>query len=78
MKPSKLIKIADQNLQNKINCSIVFNYLRKHWYTSRAEISKGLNISAPTLLRIVEKLIKDGYIIKSGEIKTGSGKKATW
>ena len=67
---------ANANLQNEINISIIFNYLREFGPTYRAKISKDLNISAPAVSRAVEKLAEKGYVIEEGEIKTPSGKKA--
>lgn len=67
---------ANANLQNEINISIIFNYLRQFGPTYRAKISKDLNISAPAVSRAVEKLSEKGYVIEEGEIKTPSGKKA--
>ncbi len=75
MKSLKLSKTASSKLQQKINVSIIFNYLRENEKISRAKISKDLNISAPAVSRIIDKLIKDKYAIKSEKLVTKSGKR---
>lgn len=77
MKSLKITRTANSNLQNKINKSIIFNYLREHGSTYRAKISKSLDISAPAVSRVVEQLIEDGYILETDKVKTVSGKPPT-
>ncbi len=77
METLRVAQTANANLQNKINVSVIFNYIREHGPTYRARISKDLNISAPAVSRIIEKLISDGYVIETSKIKTGSGKRPT-
>jgi predicted NBD/HSP70 family sugar kinase len=68
---------ANANVQNQINISIVFNYLKGHGATYRAEIARGLGLSAPAVSRAVEQLMEQGYVIESGTGVTDSGKKVT-
>ena len=75
MKTLKIAQTANANLQNRINVSVIFNYIREHGPTYRARIAKDLNISAPAVSRIIEKLIEDGYIIETDKLKTNSGKR---
>jgi predicted NBD/HSP70 family sugar kinase len=77
MRSLKITRTANSNLQNKINKSIIFNYLREHGPTYRAKISKDLDISAPAVSRVVEQLIDDGYILETDKLKTTSGKPPT-
>jgi len=70
-------KTANSNLQNEINISIIYHYLRDAKISYRAEISKELNLSAPAVSRAVETLLKQGYIIETEKRKTPSGKKAS-
>jgi predicted NBD/HSP70 family sugar kinase len=77
MKTLKISRAANANLQNKINMSVVFNYLREHEPTYRARISRDLNISAPAVSRIVDKLIEDGYVVETEKLKIHSGKRPT-
>jgi len=68
---------ANPRLQQKINMSIIFNYLRVKNPISRAKISRDLNISAPVVSRAIEKLIEKGYVIEAERIKTKMGKRPT-
>jgi predicted NBD/HSP70 family sugar kinase len=77
MKTLKITRAANANLQNKINMSVVFNYIRENELTYRARISRGLNISAPAVSRIVDKLIDDGYVMETEKLKIHSGKRPT-
>ena len=77
MKTLKISRAANANLQNKINTSVVFNYLRKNEPTYRARISRDLNISAPAVSRIVDRLIDDGYVVETEKLKIQSGKRPT-
>ncbi len=77
MKTLKISRAANANLQNKINMSVVFNYLREHEPTYRALISRDLNISAPTVSRIVDNLIGGGYVVETEKLKIESGKRPT-
>jgi len=77
MKTLKISRAANANLQNKINMSVVFNYLRENEPTYRARISRDLNISAPAVSRIVDKLIADGNVVETEKLKIQSGKRPT-
>lgn len=70
-------RTANANVQNQINISIVFNYLKQHGASYRAEIARNLNLSAPAVSRAVEQLIQQGYAKHSGTVKTESGKTAS-
>jgi N-acetylglucosamine repressor len=67
---------ADASLQNKINISIIFHYLREKGPAYRAQISKDLKISAPAVSRAVENLKSHGYVIETEKQKTKSGRNA--
>ena len=67
---------ANSNLQNQINISIIFNYIRNHGVAYRAQIVRDLKISAPAVSRAVEKLLRDGYLIQTGKTHTEDGRKA--
>ncbi|SHE51847.1 ROK family transcriptional regulator [Alkalibacter saccharofermentans] len=57
--------------RNKIK---VFNYIWEKESVSRTDISKELKISAPSVTRIVNSLIKDKFIKEVGSIKTSVGR----
>ena len=76
MKALPVSRTANANLQNKINISVIFNYLRDHGPGYRAKISRDLQISAPAVSRAVENLKNKGFVIESEKLQTESGKKA--
>jgi predicted NBD/HSP70 family sugar kinase len=67
---------ANSLLQNRINISIIFNYLRDHGASYRARIARDLGISAPAVARAIEKLLNDEYVIESERIQMENGRKA--
>jgi predicted NBD/HSP70 family sugar kinase len=67
---------ANANLQNRINTSIIFNYLRDHGFAYRAQIARDLGISAPAVSRAVEKLRRDECVIESERTPVDNGKRA--
>jgi N-acetylglucosamine repressor len=77
--PPRSLKVPDTAnslLQNRINISIIFNYLRDHGVAYRAKLARDLGISAPAVSRAIEKLLKDEYVIESERVKVENGKKA--
>jgi predicted NBD/HSP70 family sugar kinase len=79
MSPQRSLTVpgtANSNLQNRINISIIFNYIRSHAVAYRAQIARDLGISAPAVSRAVEKLLRDGYLIESEKVQIENGKKA--
>jgi predicted NBD/HSP70 family sugar kinase len=73
----KLSNTISSKLQNKINESIIFNYLRENKSISRAKIAKDLKISAPTVSKIVDELIGREYVIGIGKEESTGGKRPT-
>ncbi len=71
----KFSRMVSSKLQYKINMSIIFNYLRENGPISRAKISRDLKISAPAVSRVIDKLIKDGYVVETEKLKTKGGKR---
>jgi len=74
MKRLSITRPVDSVLQNRINKSIIFNYLRVHGPLYRAKISKELHISVPAVSRVIETLISEGYVIETEKIRTENGK----
>lgn len=68
---------ANANLQNQINVSVVFNFLKQHGPTYRADIARSLGLSAPAVSRAIEQLMQQGYIIEAGTTTTETGKRVT-
>lgn len=76
-KSLKFSRTASSQLQYKINTSIIFNYIRQHGPISRAKLSKDLNISAPAVSRVVERLLDEDYVMETEKVKTKTGKRPT-
>lgn len=70
----KFTKAASPRLQNEINTSVIFNYLREKETISRIKVSKDLKISPPAVSRAIAKLIKEGYVRETKKEKTKKGK----
>jgi len=67
---------ANANLQNRINISIIFNYLRESGPLYRAQIAKHLRLSAPAVSRAIESLIDEGYVLETEKVRIENGRKA--
>ena len=59
-----------------ITRSRILNYVINNQITSKAEVSKNLNLSMPTVLSNINDLIAKGIIIETGEYKSTGGRKA--
>ena len=59
-----------------ITRSRILNYVINNQITSKAEVSKNLNLSMPTVLSNINDLIAKGIIIETGEYETTGGRKA--
>lgn len=68
-------RTISSDLQFKINTSIIFNYLKENSFISRADISRNLNISFPSVSRVINKLIEEKYVIETEKAKTKVGKR---
>jgi predicted NBD/HSP70 family sugar kinase len=60
-----------------INKSIILNYLRENFSVSRAKIAIDLKISPPTVSKIIDEFISEGFVIEMGKDLSTGGKKAT-
>lgn len=76
-KKLRFYNTVSSKLQNEINKSIVFNYLRENKLISRATVSRDLKVSAPTVSKIVDGLIREGYVIEVGKDVSTGGKRPT-
>ena len=59
-----------------ITRSKILNYVINNQITSKAEVSKNLNLSMPTVLSNINDLIAKGIIIETGEYESTGGRKA--
>ncbi|MFA5468665.1 MAG: ROK family protein [Sphaerochaetaceae bacterium] len=71
----RLRSAVNANLQNRINTSLILNYVRKTGATYRSVISKALNLSLPAVSRSVDQLIKLKYL-REKKIITDKGRQA--
>ena len=55
-----------------ITRSRILNYVINNQITSKAEVSKNLNLSMPTVLSNINDLIAKGIIIETGEYESHS------
>lgn len=76
MKSTAVATTANASLQNRINVSIVFNYLREVGVSYRAEIARQLKLSLPAVSRAVKTLMEQGYVVEGDKIKTDGKKTA--
>jgi len=67
---------ANSKFQNKINESIILNYVKNSSKLTRALIAKDLKISAPTVSKIIDKLIAENYVVEIGKSESAGGKRA--
>lgn len=75
MKTFHVKQAASSSLQNKINTSLVFNYLREHGPLYRAQIAKGLRLSAPAVSRAILNLVQESYIVETTDSSGDAGKR---
>lgn len=68
--------MARPHLLKRINRSMVLDLIRKRGSISRADISRELNISKPTVSKIVNELISQGLIKEAGLADSSGGKPA--
>jgi glucokinase len=73
----KFRKAIIPHMQNEINKSIVLNFLMENKSLSRARVAASLNISAPTASKIIDELIKEGFVIETGKSASTGGKRPT-
>lgn len=70
------VETMGPKFQNVINESIVLNYLRENNPISRAQIASSLNISAPTVSKIIDNLKKNNYVLETDKALSSGGKRA--
>ena len=58
----------------KLNSSAILDLIREHGPIARAEISRKLNMSIPTVMRIIECLMEEGMVRWSGNAEATGGR----
>lgn len=64
-----------QRTLNEINISVVLDRIRNRKNSSRSSLARELNLSSPSISRIVKKLIDSNYIYEDGFGNSSGGKK---
>ena len=72
----KVLNTLSAKHQLLINKSIILNYLMENSSVSRAKIAVDLKISPPTVSKIIDELIKEGFVVEKGKDLSTGGKKA--
>ena len=67
-------RTISQTEMRLINRSAVVEYLRLVDHASRTQISRVLGISKPTVMRIINQLMEDGFVISIGKDRSGKGR----
>jgi glucokinase-like ROK family protein len=65
---------ATNHLMRRLNRSAILDLLREHSPIARAEISRHLNISIPTVMRIVDELMEEDLARWSGNSESSGGR----
>lgn len=61
----------------QVNMSAVLEIMRKHSPISRTEIAEQLNVSLPTVMRIIDTLIEEDLVRPAGGVRTSGGRPRT-
>jgi glucokinase len=70
------VNVGRPHLLKKINRSMVLDLIRGRGRISRADISRELNISKPTVSKVVKELLSEGLIKEAGLADSSGGKPA--
>lgn len=65
---------ATASLMRKLNRSAILDALREHSPIARSEIARQLNISIPTVMRVIDELIAEDLVRWSGNARTSGGR----
>jgi glucokinase-like ROK family protein len=74
MKPSLLPRTIDATQMRQVNRSAILELIRQHSPLARSEISRWLELSLPTVIRIVDELIADDLVRSTGETAGEAGR----
>lgn len=69
------IRTINANQMRMINRSAILEYLRLNSPTSRTAIAKHLDLSMPTVMRIIDDLFEENLVVESGQTEKGMGRK---
>jgi glucokinase-like ROK family protein len=74
MNPTLLSRTVNAKQMKQVNRSAILELIRQFSPTARSEISRLLELSMPTVIRIVDELIEDGLVRSTGETAGKSGR----
>jgi glucokinase len=73
--PPAFLQSIDATRMRRVNRSVILEYIRQNSPISRSEISRALGLSMPTILRIVEELVKEEDLVRyTGETAGRTGR----
>lgn len=64
-------------MMRKINSELIINQIMTSKIVSRSELSKQLGLALPTVMRIVDNLIKEEFVVEVGYGSSSGGRKPT-
>lgn len=68
-------RTINSNQMRLINRSAILEFIRLNSPASRTAIAKQLDVSMPTVMRIVDGLFEEGLLVKAGQVQKGRGRK---
>lgn len=68
-------RTINSNQMRLINRSAILEFIRLNSPVSRTAIAKQLDVSMPTVMRIVDDLFDEGLLIDAGQVQKGRGRK---
>jgi predicted NBD/HSP70 family sugar kinase len=68
---------ATASLMRKLNCSAVLDLIREQSPIARSEIARQLNMSIPTVMRVIDDLFADDLVRWSGDSQVSGGRPRT-
>lgn len=70
-----LPRTIDANQMRLINRSAILEFIRLNSPTSRTAIAKQLDVSMPTVMRIIDDLFEEDLVLEAGQAQRGMGRK---
>ena len=69
--------VRPSNVLAELNRQLVIQTVRKQGTLSRTDLAKQLNLSKPTVSKIVQELLTEGILVEAGVAESTGGKRAT-
>ena len=76
-KRSAMKRSATAGLMRRLNRSAILDAIREHSPIARSEIARKLNISMPTVMRVIDDLVAEDLVRWSGNSETSGGRPRT-